>query len=53
MAYKFSEDDVLFDNLALAYECPECPDEESLRPVIHFDKETVEIMLVDRFQTAG
>ncbi len=53
MPYKFREEEILFDTLTMSEECPQCPDEDGLSPVIHFDRETVEIMLQDRFSTAG
>jgi hypothetical protein len=53
MKYSFHEEELMITMLAMDDECAECPDEEGLKPAIHFDKETVEILLVDKYETAG
>jgi len=53
MKYSFYEEEQLITFLAMDDECPQCPDEDGLKPAIHFDKETVELLLIDKFETGG
>ncbi len=53
MKYSFYEEEMVITHLAMDDECPQCPDEESMKPAIHFDKETVEILMVDKYETSG
>ena len=53
MKFSFIEEEVSLTFLAMDDECPQCPDDEGFKPAIHFDKETVELMMTDRFDTGG
>ena len=53
MKYSFYEEELVLTYLAMDDECPQCPDEDDLNTIIHFDKETIEILLIDKYDTGG
>lgn len=53
MKYSFVEEEAILTYLAQDDECPQCPEDDGFKPAIHFDKETVEILLVEKFETGG
>jgi hypothetical protein len=53
MKYSFHEEELVITTLAMDDECPQCPDDEGMLPTIHFDKETVDILMIDKFDTSG
>jgi len=53
MKYSFYEEEQLITFLAMDDECPQCPDDDGFKPAIHFDKETVELLLIDKYETGG
>jgi|GEM_PF-6629226 len=53
MKYSFYEEEMLVTFSAMDDECPQCPDDDGFKPDIHFDKETVELLLTDKYNTGG
>ena len=53
MKFSFSEEEMAITFLAMDDECPQCPDDDGFKPAIHFDKETIELMMIDKHQTGG